>query len=75
MNVEIIDFYRPDASRKNLYITNIPQTITESDIVVSIFQAVYGPLCFLTTPTEILNISDKKNKYIYDIIWPLPLYK
>ena len=46
MNVEIIDFYRPDASRKNLYITNIPQTITESDIVVSIFQAVYGQHCF-----------------------------
>lgn len=42
MNVEIIDFYRPDASRKNLYITNIPQTITESDIVAR-FHEIFEP--------------------------------
>jgi len=34
-DVEIIDFSRPDGSRKNLFITNIPASLTEEDIVVS----------------------------------------
>lgn len=42
MNVELIDFYRPDASRKNLYITNIPQTIPENDIVAK-FHEIFKP--------------------------------
>lgn len=42
MNVEIIDFYRPDASRRNLYITNIPQILTENDIVAK-FHEIFEP--------------------------------
>ena len=36
MNVELIDFYRPDTNRKNLFITGIPQSLQENDIVVSV---------------------------------------
>ena len=36
MNVELIDFYRPDTNRKNLFITGIPQSLQEKDIVVSV---------------------------------------
>ena len=32
--IEIIDFSRPDASRKNLFITNLPGTLTDADLVV-----------------------------------------
>jgi hypothetical protein len=33
--VEIIDFTRPDGSRKNLFITNIPGVLHEDDVVVN----------------------------------------
>ncbi|XP_052251148.1 RAD52 motif-containing protein 1-like isoform X2 [Dreissena polymorpha] len=44
--VEIIDFYRPDGSRKNLFITNIPGCLTEDEIVYQLY-GIFEPFGLL----------------------------
>ncbi|KAK3576607.1 hypothetical protein CHS0354_023124 [Potamilus streckersoni] len=39
--LEVIDFTRPDGSRRNLFITNIPASFHEDDIV-SLFYTIFG---------------------------------
>ncbi|XP_060577861.1 uncharacterized protein LOC132734970, partial [Ruditapes philippinarum] len=52
--VEIIDFTRPDGSRKNLFITNIPGVLHEDDVVIELrkifdpFGLVYGAQVYPT---------------------------
>lgn len=45
--VEIIDFCRPDSNRKNLFVTNIPSTLCEDEIVVKLRDVFeqYGLIC------------------------------